>query len=45
MHITALVAAAIALVGALVVLRWLPGKDAKATVPESRDRDEEPAVV
>jgi EmrB/QacA subfamily drug resistance transporter len=45
MHITALVSAAIALVGALVVLKWLPGKDVKVSVPESRDHDKEPAVV
>ncbi|AWS41873.1 MFS transporter [Streptosporangium sp. 'caverna'] len=45
MHVTALIAAAIALVGALVVVRWLPGKNAPVFVPASRDRDEEPAVV
>ncbi|MEV6859716.1 MFS transporter [Streptosporangium subroseum] len=45
MHVTALVAAAIALVGALVVVKWLPGKNAQVSVPVSRDRDEEPAVV
>jgi EmrB/QacA subfamily drug resistance transporter len=45
MHVTALIAAAIALVGALVVVKWLPGKNAPVSVPVSRDRDEEPAVV
>jgi hypothetical protein len=33
MHITTLVAAALALAGALVVLRWMPGKARPATAP------------
>ncbi|GAA0824517.1 MFS transporter [Streptosporangium amethystogenes subsp. fukuiense] len=45
MHITALVSAAIALVGALVVLRWLPGTPSEAPVPRGIDREKEPAVV
>jgi EmrB/QacA subfamily drug resistance transporter len=45
MHITALVSAGIALVGALVVFKWLPGKNAETLAPENRDRDKEPAVV
>ena len=36
MHVTALIAAAIALVGALVVVKWLPGKNAPVSVPASR---------
>src|SRR5882757_5958096 len=34
MHITTLVAAALALAGALVVLRWMPGKPRKAAAAE-----------
>ncbi|MFF0246594.1 MFS transporter [Streptosporangium sandarakinum] len=52
MHVTALVSAAIALIGALVALKWLPsGDDGAAVAPASgsaigeRDRDREPAVV
>ncbi|GAA2851710.1 MFS transporter [Streptosporangium fragile] len=45
MHVTALVSAAIALAGALVVFRWLPGKAAEALVPDEGSRDKEPAVV
>ncbi|GAA3408652.1 MFS transporter [Streptosporangium vulgare] len=45
MHITALVSAIIALVGALVVFRWLPGKPSVAPAPEEISRDREPAVV
>lgn len=46
MHITALVSAVIALLGALVVFRWLPGKSSTATsVPEEISPDREPAVV
>lgn len=45
MHITALVSAAIALVGALVVLRWLPGTSSATPAPQGIDRDKEPAVV
>ncbi|MEU1877114.1 MFS transporter [Streptosporangium sp. NPDC020072] len=45
MHVTSLVSAAIALLGALVVLRWLPGKNAPVTVAEQHDLDKEPAGV
>ncbi|WP_030921182.1 MFS transporter [Streptosporangium amethystogenes] len=45
MHITALVSAAIALVGALMVLRWLPGTSSVTPVPQGIDRETEPAVV
>lgn len=45
MHITALVSAVIALLGALVVFRWLPGKSSVAPVPEEISPDKEPAVV
>ncbi|GIH94535.1 MFS transporter [Planobispora siamensis] len=44
-HITALVAAGIALLGALMVARWLPGKGAQAPAAPDRDQDKEPAVV
>ncbi|GGS64417.1 MFS transporter [Planobispora rosea] len=42
MHVTALVAAGIALVGALTVVRWLPGRHVPAS---EENRDKEPAVV
>ncbi|MDF5755653.1 MFS transporter [Spongiactinospora sp. TRM90649] len=45
MHVTALAAAAIALIGALGVLRWLPGKDKDQKPPLQREHDKEPAVV
>lgn len=45
MHITALVSAVIALLGALVVFRWLPGKETPATTTERHNPDREPAVV
>ncbi|MEU4831573.1 MFS transporter [Streptosporangium sp. NPDC023615] len=45
MHVTALVSAAIALAGALVVLKWLPGKSSPAPAPQTIDHDKEPAVV
>jgi predicted MFS family arabinose efflux permease len=48
MHITALVSAAIALLGAFMVLRWLPGKGAPAAEAEPAEpgeREREPAVV
>ncbi|GAA4234707.1 EmrB/QacA subfamily drug resistance transporter [Streptosporangium album] len=45
MHITALVSAVIALLGALVALRWLPGKQVPAAPAERADHDKEPAVV
>ncbi|MGC5011211.1 MFS transporter [Streptosporangium sp. DT93] len=45
MHVTALVSAAIALVGALVVLKWLPGRSAATPAPKTIDHDKEPAVV
>ncbi|MEV7009366.1 MFS transporter [Streptosporangium sp. NPDC051022] len=45
MHVTALVSAAFALLGALVVLRWLPGKNAPAPAVEQHSPDMEPAVV
>ncbi|MBB4705014.1 EmrB/QacA subfamily drug resistance transporter [Sphaerisporangium siamense] len=44
MHVTALCSAAIALVGAAVVARWLPGKE-KAVPPVARPEKSEPAVV
>jgi EmrB/QacA subfamily drug resistance transporter len=44
MHLTALVSAGIALAGALMVLKWLPGKHAPAADPD-REHDKEPAVV
>ncbi|MFD0890680.1 MFS transporter, partial [Streptosporangium algeriense] len=45
MHVTSLVSAAIALLGALVVLRWLPGKNAAAPAVEQHDLDKEPVGV
>ncbi|WP_433255033.1 MFS transporter [Streptosporangium sp. CA-135522] len=45
MHVTAVVSAAIALLGALVALRWLPGKSAPAAPAAYRDHEKEPAVV
>ncbi|MFI6454830.1 MFS transporter [Streptosporangium amethystogenes] len=45
MHITALVSAAIALLGALVVLKWLPGKSSAVPPVQHMDRGKEPAVV
>ncbi len=46
MHVTALVAAAIALVGALVVVKWLPGKaSAKHDRAVARETEQEAAVV
>ncbi|MBB4916086.1 MFS transporter [Streptosporangium saharense] len=45
MHVTALVSAAFALLGALVVLRWLPGRNAPAQAAEQHDPDREPASV
>ncbi|MFC4059691.1 MFS transporter [Planomonospora corallina] len=44
MHVTALVAAVIALAGAGVALRWLPGRQAPAT-GAGREEEKEPAVV
>jgi MFS family permease len=40
MHYTTLVAAAMALLGALVVLRWMPGKPRTAAAPELTVEDE-----
>ncbi|GAA3445546.1 MFS transporter [Planomonospora venezuelensis] len=45
MHVTALVAAGIALAGALMVMRWLPGKHAPAVAAAERGPEKEPAVV
>jgi len=45
MHLTALVSAVIALLGALAVFRWLPGKSSGAVVPDGFSPDKEPAVV
>jgi EmrB/QacA subfamily drug resistance transporter len=45
MHITALVSAAIALAGALAVLRWLPSKGASAAPVAAPGQEKEPAVV
>ncbi|MFS1300774.1 MFS transporter [Streptosporangium longisporum] len=45
MHVTALVSAAIALAGALVVLKWLPGRSSEVPAPQTIDHDKEPAVV
>ncbi|WP_406317217.1 MFS transporter [Streptosporangium sp. NBC_01639] len=45
MHVTALVSAVIALLGALVALRWMPGKQVLAAPAERADHDKEPAVV
>ncbi|MER5420853.1 MFS transporter [Streptosporangium roseum] len=45
MHVTALVSAAIALLGALMVLKWLPGKNSAVPPVEHLDRGKEPAVV
>ncbi|MFF5204850.1 MFS transporter [Streptosporangium sp. NPDC000396] len=45
MHVTALVSAAIALLGALMVLRWLPGKGVPAPSVQHTSNDKEPAVV
>ncbi|MFI6511475.1 MFS transporter [Streptosporangium sp. NPDC050855] len=45
MHVTALVSAAIALAGALVVLKWLPGRSSETPAPQTIDHDKEPAVV
>ncbi|GAA3146261.1 MFS transporter [Planomonospora alba] len=44
MHVTALVSAAIALAGALVVLRWLPGGQ-RPDAGAGREQEKEPAVV
>ncbi|GGL03854.1 MFS transporter [Planomonospora parontospora] len=44
MHLTALVSAGIALAGALVVLKWLPGGNAPAAEPD-REHGKEAAVV
>ncbi|MBG0829282.1 MFS transporter [Planomonospora sp. ID67723] len=44
MHVTALVSAGIALAGALMVVRWLPGKHAPAAAQE-RGPGKKPAVV
>jgi MFS family permease len=41
MHVTALVAAAVALLGVVVVARWMPGKPR----PVQRVEEKEPAVV
>ncbi|MFD0659659.1 MFS transporter [Thermocatellispora tengchongensis] len=45
MHVTALVSAAIALVGAIVVFFGLPGKGAVQVPPAPQNREKEPAVV
>ena len=45
MHITALISAVIILVGALVVVRWLPGKAARSPrIPSEPEKREETAV-
>ncbi|MGW4639870.1 MFS transporter [Sphaerisporangium sp. NPDC004334] len=44
MHVTALCGAVVALIGAAVVAKWLPGKNATAT-PVARPESKEPAVV
>ncbi|MEV8630453.1 MFS transporter [Streptosporangium sp. NPDC051023] len=45
MHVTSLVSAAFALLGALVVLKWLPGKNSPAPVVEQHNPDKETAAV
>ncbi|MCG5212145.1 MFS transporter [Streptosporangium sp. KLBMP 9127] len=45
MHTTALVSAAIALIGALMVVRWLPGKNAAEAPHAAQEQPKEPAVV
>jgi EmrB/QacA subfamily drug resistance transporter len=46
MHLTALISAAIALAGALAVVRWLPGKGVAVAVPaEQHGQEKEPAVA
>jgi predicted MFS family arabinose efflux permease len=45
MHITTLVAAGLALAGALVVLRWMPGKARPATAPAASVHDTELAIM
>jgi hypothetical protein len=50
MHVTTVVGALIALAGALVVIRWMPGSRASAPVPvpaetESSEMAGEPAGV
>ncbi|MFC6084977.1 MFS transporter [Sphaerisporangium aureirubrum] len=44
MHVAAIAAAVVALFGAAVVAKWLPGKEA-AEVPVTRPETKEPAVV
>ncbi|GII75957.1 MFS transporter [Sphaerisporangium rufum] len=44
MHVTAILGAIVALAGAAVVFRWLPGKEAKDST-EARPEAKEPAVV
>lgn len=45
MHVTALVSAAIVLLGALFALRWLPGRSTPAPAVEQHGGDRKPAVV
>jgi EmrB/QacA subfamily drug resistance transporter len=46
MHVTTVVAAVIALAGAIVVLRWMPGRDrAAGTVPAGAPAGVEPALA
>lgn len=45
MHLTALVSAALTLLGALAVVRWLPGRARPAQMPGSGDREKEATVV
>jgi EmrB/QacA subfamily drug resistance transporter len=44
MHVAAIAAAVVALLGAAVVAKWLPGREA-VVVPEPRPEDKEAAVV
>jgi len=45
MHITTLVAAGLALAGALVVLRWMPGRPRTAEVPAEAGHETELAIM
>jgi EmrB/QacA subfamily drug resistance transporter len=45
MHVTTLVAAALALAGALVVLRWMPGKARPAEIPAGLEHEPELAIM
>jgi hypothetical protein len=45
MHVTTLVAAGLALAGALVVLRWMPGRQRAAEVPAGAEHETELAIM